>query len=76
MQVTKESTDDYVGRMQGYLLLLAAMTQSDNPSNPHGLSQAWSYLARWAVGQGVGWRGWAGGWAGEDTCCWVGGWGG
>lgn len=49
-QVSKESTDDYVGRMQGYVLLLAAVTQSDNPANPHGLSQAWAWLARWAGG--------------------------
>ncbi|GAB4823632.1 hypothetical protein N2152v2_010678 [Parachlorella kessleri] len=45
-QVTKESTDDFVGRMQGYVLLLAAVTQSDNPANPHGLAQAWAYIAR------------------------------
>lgn len=44
--MTKESTDDYVGRMQGYVLLLAAITQSDNPANPYGLAQAWTFLAR------------------------------
>lgn len=57
-QVSKESTDEYVGRMQGYLLLLAAITQSDNPANPHGLAQAWAFLARWVavawLGRGAG----------------------
>jgi nucleoporin GLE1 len=42
----KESTDDYMGRMQGYVMLYAAITQSDNPANPHGLQHAWEYLAR------------------------------
>lgn len=45
-KVVKESTDEYVGRMQGYVMLYAAMTQSDNPANPHGLEHGWSYLAR------------------------------
>ena len=44
--VTKESTDEYMGRMQGYVMLYAAMTQSDNPANPHGLQHAWEYLSR------------------------------
>lgn len=43
---TKESTDEYMGRMQGYVMLYAAITQSDNPANPHGLEHAWKYLAR------------------------------
>jgi nucleoporin GLE1 len=43
---SRESTDDFVGRAQGYVMLYAAMTQSDNPRNPHGLGQAWGYLAR------------------------------
>ena len=41
-----ESTDEYLGRMQGYVMLYAAITQSDNPANPHGLRHAWEYLAR------------------------------
>lgn len=44
--MTKESTDEYMGRMQGYVMLYAAITQSDNPANPHGLQHAWEYLAR------------------------------
>lgn len=43
---SKESTDDFVGRLQGYVMLYAAMTQSDNPRNPHGLEHAWTWLAR------------------------------
>ena len=42
--------------LQGYVLLLAAVTQSDNPANPHGLAQGWAYLARWVAN----WLGWAG----------------
>ncbi|KAI7837388.1 hypothetical protein COHA_008755 [Chlorella ohadii] len=45
-EVTKESTDEFVGRMQGYLMLYAAAMQSDNPQNPHGLGHAWELLAR------------------------------
>jgi len=41
-----ESTDEYVARMQGYVMLYAAITQIDNPYNVHGLSHAWAYLAR------------------------------
>lgn len=43
---TVESTDDYLGRMTGYVMLYAAITQSDNPGNPHGLAYGWAYLAR------------------------------
>lgn len=42
----KESTDEFIGRMQGYVMLYAALTQSDNPGNPHGVPNAWAYLAR------------------------------
>ncbi|EFN53838.1 hypothetical protein CHLNCDRAFT_135914 [Chlorella variabilis] len=45
-QVTRETTDEFVGRVQGYLMLYAAVTQSDNPQNPHGLGHAWTLLAR------------------------------
>ncbi|KAL4440598.1 hypothetical protein ABPG75_003599 [Micractinium tetrahymenae] len=45
-QVTRESTDEFVGRMAGYLMLYAAALQSDNPQNPHGLQHAWTLLAR------------------------------
>lgn len=45
-EVEKESTDDFIARCQGYLLLYAAMTQSDVPANPLGLGSAWAYLAR------------------------------
>lgn len=45
-RVVKESTDEYVARMQGYVMLYAAITQSDNPANPHGLPHAWAYAAR------------------------------
>jgi nucleoporin GLE1 len=41
-----ESTDEYVARMQGYVMFYAAFTQSDNPMNPHGLQFAWAYIAR------------------------------
>ena len=34
-------------RPQGYLRFYAAITQSDNPRNPHGLRHAWAYLARY-----------------------------
>lgn len=44
--ITTESTDEYVGRMAGCVMLYAAVTQSDNPANPHGLAHAWEYLAR------------------------------
>jgi integrase len=33
--------------LQGYLRFYAAITQSDNPRNPHGLRHAWAYLARY-----------------------------
>jgi len=46
VELIKESTDEYMGRMQGYVMLYAAITQSDNPSNPHGSQHAWEYLAR------------------------------
>jgi nucleoporin GLE1 len=46
VELIKESTDEYMGRMQGYVMLYAAITQSDNPANPHGLHHAWEYLAR------------------------------
>ncbi|KAL4527124.1 hypothetical protein Ndes2526B_g09162 [Nannochloris sp. 'desiccata'] len=46
VKLIKESTDEYMGRMQGYVMLYAAITQSDNPANPHGLQHAWEYLAR------------------------------
>lgn len=46
VELIKESTDEYMGRMQGYVMFYAAITQSDNPSNPHGLQHAWEYLAR------------------------------
>lgn len=45
-QVSRESTDEFVGRMAGYLMLYAAAMQSDNPQNPHGLQHAWTLLAR------------------------------
>ena len=43
---SKETTDDYIARMQGYVMLYAAMVQSDNPSNPHGLNHGWEYVSR------------------------------
>ncbi|KAI3431256.1 hypothetical protein D9Q98_004319 [Chlorella vulgaris] len=45
-RVTRETTDEFVGRQQGYVMLYAAVTQSDNPRNPHGLANAWVLLAR------------------------------
>lgn len=45
-QVSKESTDEFVGRMAGYVMLYGAAMQSDNPQNPHGLQHAWAMLAR------------------------------
>lgn len=44
--VKKESTDDFVGRMAGFIMLYAAFTQSENPANPHGIHNAWEYVAR------------------------------
>lgn len=41
-----ESTDTFVSRMQACVLLYAAITQSDNPQNPHGLPAGWAYVAR------------------------------
>ena len=45
-KVVKESTDEFVGRMQGYIMLHAAITQSSHARNPHGLAFAWKYMAR------------------------------
>lgn len=39
-----ESTDDYVGRLKGYLLFYAAILQSDR--NHDGPGVAWTYLAQ------------------------------
>lgn len=39
-----ESTDDYLGRMKGYMLFYAAILQSD--ANHDGPSVAWTYLAQ------------------------------
>lgn len=41
-----ESIDDYLARVQGYVMLYAAITQSSQPSNPHGLQHAWAFMAR------------------------------
>lgn len=41
-----ESTDEFISRMQGYIMFYAAFTQSDNSNNNHGLEFAWKYLAR------------------------------
>eukprot|EP00898_Chlorokybus_atmophyticus_P000090 jgi/Chlat1/1081/Chrsp110S01544 len=45
-----ESTDDYLGRMGGYITLYAAITQVDilqpGVTHPYGLQHAWSWLAR------------------------------
>ncbi|PSC71897.1 Nucleoporin GLE1 [Micractinium conductrix] len=45
-QISRESTDEFVGRQAGYLMLYAAAMQSGNPQNPHGLQHAWTLLAR------------------------------
>lgn len=41
-----ETTDDYLTRVQGYVMLYAAITQSSQPSNPHALQHAWAFMAR------------------------------
>jgi GLE1-like protein len=41
-----ESTDDYLGRMKGYVLFYAAILQSD--TYPDGPGIAWTFLARYA----------------------------
>lgn len=44
-----ESTDEYVGRMQGYIALYAAFAQAEQPAHPHGLDHAWAFCARCAA---------------------------
>jgi nucleoporin GLE1 len=41
-----EPTDEFVARTCGYVALYAALVQSDNPANPHGLAHGWAWLAR------------------------------
>ncbi|KAK9822710.1 hypothetical protein WJX81_005965 [Elliptochloris bilobata] len=41
-----ESTDEYVGRMQGYIAFYAAFLQAEQPGHPHGLEHAWTFCAR------------------------------
>ncbi len=41
-----ESTDEYLGRMKGYVLFYAAILQSD--AYPEGPGIAWAFLARYA----------------------------
>lgn len=40
-----ESTDEYLSRMQGYVMFYAAFMQNDKPENPHGMRHAWAYMA-------------------------------
>eukprot|EP00873_Tetraselmis_striata_P026818 jgi/Tetstr1/447082/TSEL_034520.t1 len=41
-----ETTDDFLHRSTGYVLLYAAITQGDVNPHPHGLEHAWQFLAR------------------------------
>lgn len=41
-----ELPDEFVDRMQGYVLFYAALVQSEYPGHPHGLPHAWAYVAR------------------------------
>ncbi|RMZ54613.1 hypothetical protein APUTEX25_002199 [Auxenochlorella protothecoides] len=45
-QTTRESTDEYMLRVGGFVRLYAAFTQCDAANNPHGLKKAWTWLAR------------------------------
>lgn len=41
-----ESSEEYSQRCGGYVLLYAAITQGDEPNNPHSLRHAWTWVAR------------------------------
>jgi len=43
--VSVENEEEYVGRLQGYIRLYAAILQNDSPAGDFGLSEAWSYVA-------------------------------
>lgn len=45
-QLEFESTDQYAGRLQGYMLFFGAFVQSERPGQPYGLAQGWQYTAR------------------------------
>ncbi len=44
-----ESTDEYVGRMQGYIAFYAALVQAEQPGHPLSLEYAWAFCARCAL---------------------------
>lgn len=41
-----ESTDEFVARCCGYMVLLAALVQTDEPGSRYGLAYGWAFLAR------------------------------
>eukprot|EP00889_Picochlorum_renovo_P003852 jgi/Picre1/30882/NNA_006241.t1 len=43
--VSVENEEEYVGRLQGYIRLYAAILQNDSPAKDFGMSEAWSYVA-------------------------------
>lgn len=43
--VSVENEEEYVGRLQGYIRLYAAILQNDSPATDFGMSEAWSYVA-------------------------------
>ena len=45
-QVSCEPRDEYVARMGAMARFYGALMQCDDPQNPHGLKQAWTWLAR------------------------------
>ena len=41
-----ESSDDFAGRMCGYMHFYAAFLQSEHPGHAHGIEHAWAFVAR------------------------------
>ena len=45
-EVGWETTDAYLGRMQGYMMFYGALSQSEQQGNPVNLPHAWQFAAR------------------------------